>query len=312
MKRLSILMALAVIAGATTSAAPTLASPSRSTKPQRATLAGTNVITGRAGVIDVRIPTGAVWTGDTSDVTIEGGGELPGFALMRTKTSVYNHPVLGPIESTYDEMVASGIRIPAEGAAEELSRAQRTLLMMPGREVLKPGDYKIYLLADRSPVTVTLQLKGLVGSARLSPTQKTGIDMKDLPERSRTEAQAGSLFTAGDDAKLEKPGMVIDATVVEIMDAADTEFGSCVYRGKPIDEEQGQVVSYGPYCVGGANRDSSMGIIQMFGAPSGRRIGVSYGMVSTLEPDDWTISTWYRGSGAIGEAAAYGTWLNLT
>ena len=183
---------------------------------------------------------------------------------------------------------------------------------MPGKEALKPGDYKLYLLADRAPVTITLELKGLVGSTRLSPTQRTGIDMKELPERNRTEGQAASLFTAGDDAKLEKAGMIIDATVVEIKDAADTEFGSCVYRGEPADEEQGQVVSYGPYCVGGADRDSYMGMIQMFGAPSGRRIGVSYGMVSTLEPDDWTISTWYRGSGAIGDAASYGTWLNLT
>ena len=122
MKRLSIVAVLAVIAGATTSAAPTLASPARAPRAERANLAGTNVITGRTGgVIDVRIPTGAVWTGDTSDVTIQGGGELPGFVLTRMTTSTYNHPVLGPIESKYDEMVASGMRIPAEGAAEDLA-----------------------------------------------------------------------------------------------------------------------------------------------------------------------------------------------
>lgn len=312
MKRLSIAVALAVLAGATTSAAPTLASPSRAAKPGRANLAGTNIISGRSGgVIDVHIPTPAVWTGETDEVTIEGGGELPGFILVRSKTSTYDHPVLGPIESTYDEVVAAGIRLPAAGVTKSLSRGSRTLLLMPFKDTLKPGNYRLYLLADRTPVTVTLKLEGLVGTTRLSPTKRTGLDMKELPERSRTDSAAMSLFTAGDDAELEKPGLVVDATVVEIHDGTDTEFGSCVYRGEPIDEEQGQVVSYAPYCAGGTGRDYVQSFIQMTG-PGGKRIGVSYGIVPSLDADDWTISNWYRGSGTIGKAASYGAWLNLS
>ena len=288
------------------------AAPQQTAGLKPVTLGGTNVFTGRTGgFVDVRIPTPAVWTGETDDVTIEGGGELPGFVLVRTVTSTYDHPVLGPIESTHDEVKAAGIRLPAVGVTKTLSRGSRTLLLMPFKDVLKPGDYRLYLLADRTPVTVTFQLEGLAGTKRLSPTKQTGLDMKTLPERSRTDSAAMSMFTAGDDAELERAGLVVDATVVEIHDATDTEFGSCVYRGEPIDEEQGQVVSYAPYCAGGTGRDSVQSFIQMTG-PGGKRIGVSYGIVPSLDADDWTLSNWYRGSGTIGKAAAYGAWLNLS
>ena len=307
-----IFLVLALIAGALATASAPAAAPLRDDGDGRSTLAGTTVISGRrAGVVEVRVATPAVWTGDTSEVKIRGGGELPGFVLTKTRKETYEHPVLGPIETEYEDMVVSGVRLPAKGAAKKLSAEERTLLLMPMKTAIEPGDYKLYLLADGAPVKVRLELKGLFGSTRITPGSPTGLDMKTLPERTQASAPVAGLFTAGDDSKLERMGLVFDALVVEMRDSPEGEFGSCVYRGKPVDEEQGDVVSYGPHCVGAMDRDRIQSSFHYFSTFPGGRYGISYGMVYPLERDDWTISNWYRGTGTIGRASAYGYWLNF-
>ena len=278
---------------------------------QPSTLGATTVITGRnAATVDVRLTTPAVWSGDSSDVRITGGGELPGFVLTKQTKSVYNHPLLGRLESRYEDVVASAVRLPKSGVTKDLSAEDRTLLMMPMKTVIEPGVYRLYLVAGGSPVKIELELKGLLGTTRITPTDRTGIDMKRLPERTSLRVPAENLFTAGDDAKLERTGFIFDALVVELKGSPEGEFGSCVYRGQPLDEEDGEEVSYGPHCIGGAGRDSVSSSFHYTTTFMNEGYGVMWGMVSGLERDDWTLSTWYRGTGTIGKAAAFGFWLN--
>lgn len=313
MRGIKVILAGALVAGSTLGGGSGSAAPAVDGKSATVTLAGKTVVTGsHAGVVNVRIPTPAVWSGKASDVNITGGGELPGFLLTREKKYTYDHPVLGRLESTTDEVVLSGTKLPKRGVTKKFSSGQRTLVMMPWEQVLKPGDYKLYLVADGAPVKVTINLKGLLGTTRISPTSRTGIDMKQLPERTKVSAPGQGLFTAGDDAKLEKPGLVFDAMVVEVKDSPEGEIGSCVYRGEPADEEQGEAISYGPKCIGAMpGRDYYSTEIHYTTNFIDGRYKAMYGYVSTLEADTWTVSDWFRGTGTLGRGAAYGYWLNF-
>jgi hypothetical protein len=280
--------------------------------PAPVSLAGKNVIVGDKGaVIDVRIDTPAVWSGRAEDVKITGGGDLPGFVLTKPAKYTYDHPVLGRIESSYDEVVASASRLPARGITKDLTLKQRTLLLMPMKEVLKPGNYKLYLIADEEPVRITLTLTGLLGKQRIEPTAPTGLDMARLPERTSLTAPVAGVFTAGDDRKLERPGLVYDVIAIEAKDSPEGEIGSCVYRGKPRDEEQGEPISYGPHCIGGQGSDYSSTTFHYTTNFFGGKLKMMYGLTSTLEADDWTVSNWFRGTGTIGKGASYGYWLNF-
>ena len=304
---LASLMTAAVVAGPAGKAAP-----SRGEAPRAVTLAGKNTIVGSKGsVVDVRITTPAVWTGSTDEVKVEGGGVTSGFVLTRLATSVFEHPILGRIETKFEEFVVSATRLPAKGPLKNLSAQQRTMLLTPMKTTLDPGLYRLYLIADGAPVKVRLELQGLLGSKRISPSTPTGLDTKKLFERTDLTTPAAALVTSGDDAVLERTGLIFNALAVELKDSPEGEFGSCIYQGGPVNEEEGEVVSYGPYCAGAAGRDHTQTVIGYAFVGAGKRIGISYGMVAPMEKETWTISNWYRGTGVTGEAAGFGYWLNL-
>lgn len=312
MKITRILLASLLVAGATLVAGPGNAAPAQQQKAGPVALAGTTVIRGRtAGAINVHVPTPAVWSGSAKDVTITGGGETPGFLLTKSRKETYEHPILGPIEYTYQDIVASGTRLPARGVTKKWSAKDRTLLMMPGEETIKPGDYKLYLIAEGKPVKITLTLKGLLGSTQITPRHERGLDMKLLPGRTKLDATAQGLYTAGDDDVLESTGLVFDAMVVEIKDSSEGEIGSCTYRGGPRDEEQGEVVSYGPHCIGAMPDRDYISTSFHWTGNLGSRYMMMYGYTSGLDADRWTVSSWYRGSGTVIGGNAYGYWLNL-
>jgi hypothetical protein len=311
MKAIRLVIATALVAGAIAVGSASSAAPAMNAARSPATLAGKTVLVGkRAGVIDVRIPTPARWSGESADVRITGGGELPGFVLTQMRTTTFDHPILGPIENELEEVVVTATRLPKKGILRGLSSDSRTWVMSPREEILKPGNYKLYLVADGEPVRVTISLGGLLGRSKLSPTRKVGLDMKLLPERTSATSPAAGVYTAGDDDVLERPGLIFNTMVVQVEDSPEGEVGSCVYRGEPVDEEQGEVVSYGPHCLGGQGRDYSSA---SFGYTSNYTEGEykgMYGYTPVTEADRWTVSNWMRGTGTIGKGVSYGFWLN--
>lgn len=279
--------------------------------PSAIELAGVNVLKGtHTSVVDVHVPTPAVFSGDVDDFAVEGAGKLPGFVLTTMPVSdVVDHPLFGEIKTTpAQDVVVAASRLPGAGVFAGPD-ARRELILFPMKTVIEPGYYRLYLIADGSPVTVRFELKGLLGTRVIEPAERVPFVSKELPERTSAVTPAGAVYVGGDYAPLRKPGMVFHALVVEVDDFTAGEFGHCVFRGKPPSEEELGDASYTPRCI----TASSEGYSSYFSAvrpdrPSGK--AMQYGLVSTLEPDYWTQLTEFEGAATVGRAGSLGYWLS--
>lgn len=274
-------------------------------------LGAVNVLKGsHASVVEVHVPAPAVFSGKPDDFSVEGAGRLPGFVLTtKPVSSVVDHPLLGPVETEpSQDVVVAASRLP-DGGVFAGPDGNRELILFPTKTVIEPGDYLLYLVADGSPVTVTFELTGLLGTKTITPSERVPFASKVLPERMNAMTPAGGVYTAGDYAALRKPGVVFHALTVEVEDFTGAEFGHCVYRGKPPTEEQVEEASYAPRCVAA----SGEGYWSYFGTvrpdrPSGK--ATEYGMVSTLEADYWTQMTEFEGAATVGRAGSLAYWLS--
>jgi len=110
------------------------------------------------------------------------------------------------------------------------------------------GDYTLYLLADRSPASVTIKLHGLSGRTSLRPQQKAGFSLEtptpDLGGKGVTQ-----VYSAGDAAKLGPKGGLLFSGVSEARTYhANTLYQFCTHFGKP--EPEAYPFPYGPGCLG--------------------------------------------------------------
>lgn len=96
---------------------------------------------------------------------------------------------------------------------------------------LEPGPYRLYLIADGAPVSVTLELRGLDGTTQLRPHDDAGIDLK--PTRPTLDLlPTRNLYSAGANYRLDTWGISVNAFVARSAASVGGEtMGDCFYRG---------------------------------------------------------------------------------
>lgn len=217
-------------------------------------LTGTVTLTGSTtGYLAVRLAAPATLDNAAfgrGGVTITGAGRYVGFFLRQEKPG--------------------GVRL--LGGRAEGSRLGTYLMPLQGLADgpslrLPAGSYRLYLLADGKPATVTLRLRGLAGSSTLRPAKRVPYTLASPAATVATPG--GNVAFAGADATLDGPGIAFDflRTVNSNFQASNTQL--CFYDGKPPPAP----LAYAPGCP----RSAFSPVFTVVAPGIGRTEGASYG-----------------------------------
>lgn len=109
---------------------------------------------------------------------------------------------------------------------------------------LAAGIYRLYLIADDTPVEVTLRLDGLSGTRTVTPQEPAPVDL-DTPEPQYSLDQGRSIWAAGNTYDAGAPGLVLLMMYVLSSDFEGADVGGCVYAFPTAPPEK---AAYGPHC----------------------------------------------------------------
>jgi hypothetical protein len=108
---------------------------------------------------------------------------------------------------------------------------------------LSPGDYRLYLLADGSPVRVVLRFRGLDGRARFAPSIDAYADLQTpLPRLSSIDP---TTYSAGAEVRTFSSGVILAMMSLEGERHRRYAKGICSYTGPRPPQD----VAYGPQCA---------------------------------------------------------------
>jgi hypothetical protein len=193
-------------------------------------LAGTVVLSGRTtGYVNVRLPAPAGLDNPAagrSGATFAGGGRHVGFFLMDDRPN--------------------GVRL--LGGHAEGSRLTAYMHPLQGLADgptfrLPAGNYRLYLLADGAPATVTLRLKGLGGRVALTPSRRVPSELRS-PAATVAPPVGANVAYGGAEGTLPGRGVAFDflRTVNTQFTASNTQL--CFYTEKP----PAAPLAYAPGC----------------------------------------------------------------
>ena len=261
------------------------------------TLAGTTRITGGS--------TAAMWVdipsevqlrsryGPNPDIRIKGRGRMVGFVLTQT-----------PVNELDREFLFGGR---ADFCAEAGCSSNDTFQFMgassasgddpANRVVLPKGRYILYLIADGSPVSVTLRLQGLRGSAKLTPTSPVASSVSVPTPETEMVAPEKKAYWFGDSASIEgEAGLLIGGLSVDTTDWIQGAYGSCVQR----EFHEPAKVAYSLACPGGSEAWNVEGYATN---PIDRKL--HHTSVWNVEPGgDWGIGLNYVAAADVKQARA--------
>jgi len=163
---------------------------------------------------------------------------------------------------------------------------------------LPPGQYRLYILASGSPVTVTLKFPELEGSAELTPTAPNRFDVRELEPRIWEETDR-LVYTAGEDGELHTNGVLFQSIWFRAEDHVAGDHGTCYYDG-PAPEPYAYTPEcggrYGPYVSVPPGSE---------GFPGGRHV------TRGLPPGTYGQGAWYTSVSEVQEVGAVVFWLDL-
>lgn len=225
-----LLVAVAVLAAPSAqAAAPSNAAPM---------LTGTVVISGtKTGYVPITVSKD-VKLGDPfvtkyrDAVTVTGGGEAAGFAL---------------VHDDGDALLLGGRSEAFAPYVKDHGIAVNTLVPRPDDGVtfaVPEGTYRLYLITGGKPTTVRLQFLGAAGSARLAPTVPVESVVQQADLSTAAPGPVGGVYSGGGAVTLTTP--VLQFSLARLDTAAHTESVQryCHYYGKPKGPQP-----YGPTCA---------------------------------------------------------------
>lgn len=231
-----------------------VALPARAAGPRPVVLSDTvTVVTSRSGTLEVSLPDDARLSvsAGADDVTFDGAGRMVGLWLERSDHSgdfltSYRLPAFaGGRQVTYGSMPAADCTgVPSDALPLTYDCTGSTA---PQPVLLHEGRYRLTVLADGSPLRVTLRLHGLDGGAlSLAP-------QRDLPSAERAlpvlDTVGTDLVTFGAEAALGVPVQaIVVATAKTSAGSAFDESSVCVRPGGSAPP-----LAYGPHCPDGTS-----------------------------------------------------------
>jgi hypothetical protein len=172
-------------------------------------------------------------------VTIGGGGQVAGFALVADDAS---GPILvgGRSEAFRPYVKDHGVAVtnlrpdPDDGATY----------------AVPTGSYRLYLITGGKPTTLTLRFLDGEGQSRLTPTERVDSIIQQRDLTSAVPGPAGAVYSGGGATTLTTP--ILQFSMNRLDTAAHTESVQryCYYFGKPTGPQP-----YGPACVAPAEDD---------------------------------------------------------
>lgn len=196
---------------------------------------------------DVWIPTNRRANGlKASPVSLTGDGSFAGMALLEDPYPGYRRPhhalVAGRFTGCWDV---------------ECQRSASVNYLHPSPGDGKPyriraGNYRLFLLTDGSPVTVTLTLPGLDRSRRLPLEPFDGLDVQQIP----IENSAPNTWSGGSSFRSGSLGFSLSALFLHADQYAGGTANVCQYSAPSAPPEE---VAYGPQCSAATSRTGAGG-----------------------------------------------------
>lgn len=94
---------------------------------------------------------------------------------------------------------------------------------------LPAGTYRLFLIADGAPASVTIELRGLSGATRLRPRFEAEHELRTLEPREPVEG-VGPFYSAGAEKPFDGPGISFLGHYFDPDGPGAATFGYCVYR----------------------------------------------------------------------------------
>jgi hypothetical protein len=162
------------------------------------------------------------------------------------------------------------------------------------------GIYRLYVVADGAPVTVTFRASNLSGRVRARPTRRERTDLRTLTPRVDVDG-AHSLYSAGDYTDLNggKPDFGFLGLWVEAdAPAAATAWGSCIYYNDESPDPP-EDRAFTPGCPEGDSYPSAF---------PARRV-VSTTRVNGQVP--YGLGAWYSTTSPVSDYGAVAFWIDF-
>lgn len=175
----------------------------------------------------------------------------------------------------------------------------------PDEVTLPVGDYRLYLLADGSPITVVLDLDPMVGQVQISSDSPNHYDARALDPR----IDAGpthALYVAGENGTVGTLGVGFQMAWLETGQAhAFSQLGVCSYRGGQSADQ-----AYGPGCgtpeglIGGGTTVASL--------HTDHWIYAEYASQKRIQPDTWGMGGYVETASPPATVEILVFWLDLS
>lgn len=200
-------------------------------------LAGTVTISGSTtGYIPVAVIKDAVLPGGlgaegAAAAQVTGGGVFAGFALVQ--------------DGLDGTTVLAGHSKATADAARRDGAFRANYFNAGGFDTPVPaGKYRLYLITDGEPASVTLKFRGLTGTASLTPTTPTRAIFNSGPLAPLGPAQAGAVYSAGHAVTMTTPFLNFYINELDTRVHTETVRRTCFYLGRPTGP-----MPYGPACA---------------------------------------------------------------
>ncbi|HWL38587.1 MAG TPA: hypothetical protein VNQ77_20535 [Frankiaceae bacterium] len=275
-----------------------------------APLAGTTVAAGsRSAVVAVRLPR-AVTLDVFADVTMHAPrGRMS--ALVLKKDGAWNAPYVMVVNTGY---------CAKSGCVTAFPNGKLGHIWAPGTTngtsgVLPAGNYRLYLVTDGGSVTVTLKLRGLSGSRRITPRTPARASVSAPRPTVAEPAVSPALFAGGGTHRTPASGGVNATAVWKDVPAfgPPSAVGMCDYAGPA---PAGSLPAYQLPCAGG-NGDVPPGVPSQFSSgPTTTPIGpgrflsaINAGYL--LPQGTHSIGGYHNTAGPVTAAYVHQLWLDF-
>ena len=166
-------------------------------------LAGTTVVrASRPAAIDVRLPRAATVATpllDSPDLSVVGAGRVTAFALVGTDRATAETRLLGGVDRAGTRFLFRAGRFD--------SGSYGGVGTFPRSVSLPAGAYRLYVVPDGAPVTITLTLHGLSGRTTVVPATPAGAAV--IVADGLTTPAPQTAYTGTVTHGLDRPGILV-------------------------------------------------------------------------------------------------------
>jgi hypothetical protein len=235
MKNIARLIAAAVVAVSAVAVVPAGAKTTTTTgcggtTTLRNACAVTKVSAATTSMVRINLTRPATLADD--GITVTGTGRVVGAALMEGQSGVGNGIVQAGTSPAYGaDNLGGRLGFSADSSGTHLPA----------------GVYRLYVLADGSPVTVTIRFGGLPsGTVTLTPSAISGYRVHDIPMRPSSEV-GGNVLAGAVSAPMQRTGIMLRVVHLFPVEPTVGALNTCVWTGIAPPE-----ASTRPGCPGGA------------------------------------------------------------